>query len=38
MEEPKTRRETKKDPKQKRSQVYSQKHVRQVERNVLRLK
>lgn len=38
MDEPKTRRETKKDPKKKASQVYSQKHVRQTERNVLRRK
>jgi len=28
---PKTRRETKKDPKKKKSSVYSAKHIRQVE-------
>jgi hypothetical protein len=31
MDPPKTRRESKKDPKQKGKQVFSQKHVRQVE-------
>lgn len=35
MDDPKTRREKKKDPKKKGSQIYSQKHVRQLERNVL---
>ncbi len=31
MDDPKTRRESKKDPKQKGKQVFSQKHVRQIE-------
>lgn len=31
MEQPKTRRETKKTAKEKRSQVYSSKHIRQLE-------
>lgn len=31
MEDPKTRRETKKDPKDKKQPVYSTKHVRTVQ-------
>ena len=31
MDPPKTRKETKKDPKEKKSKVYSQKHVRLAE-------
>lgn len=31
MEDPKTRRETKKDPKDKKQSVYSAKHIRMLE-------